>query len=219
MLARFEYSLAGVEATGFSALFRRSSVTLAAKAMLALSRIVTVGAGVFLVMQGAMTIGDLVAFLSLSEIVNLAVDDFSRSVLPDLITATSSIQRIEDLLQQAPDTVDRTDAVAIPPLAREIQLTDVFFSYTGQEKNLAEVNMTIPAGQSVVFVGPSGSGKSTLLSLLIRAHTPSSGTVAFDGVDISTASRAPVWPIVLAPSIWIKANSSFARVISASGST
>jgi len=219
MLARFEYSLAGVEATGFSALFRRSSVTLAAKAMLTLSRIVTVGAGVFLVMQGAMTIGDLVAFLSLSEIVNLAVDDFSRSVLPDLITATSSIQRIEDLLQQAPDTVGRADAVAIPALAREIQLTDVCFSYTGQEKNLAEVNMTIPAGQSVAFVGPSGSGKSTLLSLLIRAHTPSSGTVAFDGVDISTASRAPVWPSVLAPSIWIKAKLSSARAISASGST
>ena len=190
MLARFERSLAGVETTGFKALFRRTTVTLAAKAMLALSRIVTVGAGVFLVMQGAMTIGDLVAFLSLLEIVNLAVDDFSRGVLPDLITATSSIQRIEDLLQQAPDTIDRVDAVAIPRLAREIQLKDLCFSYTGQEKNLAQVNMTIPAGQSVAFVGPSGSGKSTLLSLLIRAHTPSSGTIAFDGVDISAATRA-----------------------------
>ena len=190
MLARFAGQLARIEQVAVNANFRRALVSLSAKAILALARIVVAGAGLWLVIRGAMTIGDLVAFLGLLEIVNLAIDDASRAVLPDLITATSGLQRIEELLQQTPDIVDRMDALALAPLAHQIRLTQVAFSYTGEAANLTDINMTIQAGQSVAFVGPSGSGKSTLLSLLMRAHAPTAGTITFDGIALDQATRA-----------------------------
>ncbi len=190
MQDRFGEELMAIEAAGKRALFLRALVSLSAKALLALSRIAVAGLGVVLVMQGAMTIGDLVAFLALAEIVSMAVDDLSRNVLPDLITATSGIQRIEELLQQPTEGSDQDDAVALKPLSQQIELRDVSFSYTGQQENLRNVSLRIAAGQSVAFVGPSGSGKSTLLSLLSRAHTAQVGTVTIDGVDLKAATRA-----------------------------
>ncbi len=189
MQERFDRELRAIEGAGTRALFLRALVSLSAKALLALNRIAVAGVGILLVMQGAMTIGDLVAFLGLAEIVSMAVDDLSRNVLPDLITATSGIQRIEELLQQPTEGSDQPQAVALSPLARQIQLTNVSFSYTGQQENLRNVSLQIDAGQSVAFVGPSGSGKSTLLNLLIRAYTATTGTVAFDGIDLRTATR------------------------------
>jgi ABC-type multidrug transport system fused ATPase/permease subunit len=82
-----------------------------------------------------MPVGDLVAFLGLLKIVNNAVDDLSRNVLPDWITATSGLQRIEELLQQTPDIVDRPDALALSALASQIALEHVSFSYTGEAAN------------------------------------------------------------------------------------
>lgn len=190
LAARYEGQLAAIEAAGTPALFLRSVVSVAAKATLALSRISVAAVGVVLVMVDAMSIGDLVAFLGLAEIVSMAVDDLTRNVLPDLITATSGIQRIEELLQQPNEGRDQANAVALAPLQRQITFTNVGFSYTGQVDNLRDVSLTIPAGHSVAFVGPSGSGKSTLLNLLIRAHTATAGAVAFDGVDLRGATRA-----------------------------
>ncbi len=190
MLVRFEHQLAHIETAGFQAAFARAMVSFTAKAILALGRLVTCVVGVWLVMRGGMSIGDLVAFLGLAEIVNLAVDDFCRNVLPDLINATNGIQRLEDLLQQPPDTIEPANAVVLAPLARQIQLQDASFSYTGQQANLHNIRMTILAGQSVAFVGPSGSGKSTLLGLLMRAHRATTGTITIDGTEIGNSTRA-----------------------------
>ncbi len=190
MQERFGSKLAIIDGAGTRALFLRALVSLLAKALLALSRIAVAGVGVLLVMQGTMTIGDLVAFLGLAEIVSMAVDDLSRNVLPDLITATSGIQRIEELLQQPTEGSDSAHAVALPPLARRLELAHVSFSYSGQQETLRDLSLTIEAGQSVAFVGPSGSGKSTLLSLLIRAHTATTGRITFDGIDLKAATRA-----------------------------
>jgi len=190
LAARYGGQLAAIEAAGIPALFLRSLVSVTSKATLALSRICVASVGVVLVMLDAMSIGDLVAFLGLAEIVSMAVDDLTRNVLPDLITATSSIQRIEELLQQPTEGHDQANAVALAPLHRQITFTKVGFSYTGQVDTLRDVSLTIPAGHSVAFVGPSGSGKSTLLNLLIRAHTATAGTVDFDGTDLQAATRA-----------------------------
>ncbi|MCX6049600.1 MAG: ATP-binding cassette domain-containing protein [Chloroflexi bacterium] len=190
MLDRFTRQIAVLETIGVEASFLRALVSLLAKAGLALFRVAITGVGVWLVVRGNLTIGSLIAFINLLEIVNLAVDDLSRNVLPDFITATSGIQRIEELLQEVPDTVDRVDATPLPPLSDQIRLDHVSFSYTDHENNLTDINLTIPAGKSVAFVGPSGSGKSTLLTLLMRAHEASSGAILLDGLDIRSVQRA-----------------------------
>jgi ATP-binding cassette subfamily B protein len=66
---------------------------------------------------------------------------------------------------------------------------NVDFSYGGDEKQIEDLNLTIPAGSRVAIVGPSGSGKSTVLNLLMRLYDPTGGTIAVDGQDICKARR------------------------------
>jgi ATP-binding cassette subfamily B protein len=66
----------------------------------------------------------------------------------------------------------------------------VRFSYTGEVRNLDGVNLRIPRGASVAFVGASGSGKSTVLNLLMRFYDPGGGAVLFDDTDVRSAKQA-----------------------------
>jgi len=189
MLTRFEAQIRALQDTGETASFLRAQVSLSAKAGLMISRITLIIVGALFVTRGTMTIGSLIAFLALIELINSSADDLARNILPDFIAATGGIQRIKELLLERLDAVDRPDAVAIPRLQRAIEVESVSFSYTGEAHNLHEIDMTIPAGNSVAFVGPSGSGKSTLLSLLTRAYEATSGVIKFDGVDLRHVQR------------------------------
>ncbi|MEZ4622231.1 MAG: ATP-binding cassette domain-containing protein [Caldilineaceae bacterium] len=189
MLTRFEAQIRALQGVGEVASFLRARVSLSAKGSLMAIRITLIVVGALLVTRGMMTIGSLIAFLALSELINTSADDLTRNILPDFIATTGGIQRIEELLQERPDTVDRADAIAIPRLQRAIEFEHVSFSYTGETYNLSAIDLVVPAGNSVAFVGPSGSGKSTLLSLLMRAHEATTGTIKFDGVDLRHVRR------------------------------
>lgn len=191
MLARFEGQIDDLKKRGGTANYLRAHVSLAAKAWMMGARLIIIGVGVLMVTYGYMTLGSLIAFINLAELVNASADDLVRSDLPDFIGTTSGIQRVEEFLQERPDTVDSPSAVAIPPLRNAIELKDVAFSYTGEEDNLQAIDMVIPAGASVAFVGASGSGKSTLLSLLMRAHEATSGSISLDGAAQRVAQRHP----------------------------
>lgn len=192
MLARFAEQIEDLTARGATANYLQARISLAAKAWMMGARLIIIGAGVFLVTRDYMTLGSLIAFLNLFELVNASADDLVRSDLPDFIGTTSGIQRVEELLNERPDIQDSADAVTIPPLRQAIEIKDVSFSYTGQERNLATIDMIIPAGASVAFVGASGSGKSTLLNLLMRNHEATTGSICFDGVDLRQVRRSSI---------------------------
>lgn len=189
MLARFKQQIEAMQTTGATASFSNARVSLFAKGYLMATRLLLTSVGAVLVMYDFMTLGSLIAFLGLVELVNNSTDDLVRNVLPDFIATTSSIQHIEELLHERPDTEDLPNAVAIQPLKKAIEVKKVSFSYTGEVANLQAIDMMIRAGTSVAFVGPSGSGKSTLLSLLMRAHEATAGAIRFDGVDLRQARR------------------------------
>lgn len=72
-----------------------------------------------------------------------------------------------------------------------IELIDVHKSYTLAESSvtvLASLNLTVAEQERVAIVGPSGSGKSTLLLILTGLEFVTSGTVRFDGKDLSALS-------------------------------
>lgn len=190
MLTRFTKQIAAVEATGGQAQFLRTSVALSARSIVLLSRVIAVGVGIYLVMHKSMTLGDFVAFFNLLTLVNNAIDDLTRTVLPDFITAPGPIQRIQEFLAEAPASIDPTNAIALPPLSHQIMLKQLSFSYTGQGNQLDNVTLTLPAGKTIAIVGPSGSGKSTLLSLLMRGREATAGAILYDGVDLRTIRRA-----------------------------
>ncbi|MBV7329476.1 ATP-binding cassette domain-containing protein [Chloroflexi bacterium TSY] len=190
MLSRFQQQISTVEKLGIRGILLGTLVSLSARSIVLFSRVVAVGIGIFLVTGGGMTIGDFVAFFNLLTLANNAIDDLNWTVLPDFIVATGGIQRIKEFLAEAPESVERADAISIPPVQRQIKLQNVFFGYTEDVSQLQDINLLIPANKTVAIVGPSGSGKSTLLTLLMRGREATAGNILYDGVEIRRIKRS-----------------------------
>ncbi|WP_309673365.1 NHLP bacteriocin export ABC transporter permease/ATPase subunit [Gemmatimonas sp.] len=78
-------------------------------------------------------------------------------------------------------------------LAGRIEVQQLKFAYTADGPTILQgVSLDIPAGAFVALVGPSGSGKSTLLRLLLGFEKPDSGSIRFDGHELSTVDVAAV---------------------------
>ncbi len=99
----------------------------------------------------------------------------------------AALDKIFDLLDTRPDMVDRPEAIDPGRLRGEIRLEDVWFSYgSGEDEGwaLRDLDLHIPAGQTVALVGETGAGKSTLAKLVARFYDPQRGRVLVDGHDV-----------------------------------
>jgi ABC-type multidrug transport system fused ATPase/permease subunit len=146
-------------------------------------RLFVLGFGAWLIVEGHFTVGGLVAFLGIMGEV-LSPVTILTTIGQEVQAATGALVRINEVLDATPEP-DATDRPVLAPLATEVRLVDLTFSYTSERRVLDNVNAVIPAGKRVAFVGPSGSGKSTVLQLLMRLYDPDEGSVLFDGVDIT----------------------------------
>src|SRR5436190_19735876 len=191
-LARFRHELSGLARDTVRASFLTQLVGTASSLGVLLVQLVALGVGAVLALHGQVTVGALVAFISLLSSVNKDAYNLSKKVVPSLLTATGGLQRSEDLLGQRPRVVDAPGARPLPRLAREIRFTDVSFSYTGDELHLDHVSFTIPAGETVAFVGPSGGGKSTILGLLTRFYDVAGGAGTRDGHELQRVTQEPL---------------------------
>jgi len=189
VLASFRQQLAGIARSTVRANFLTLLVGTASSLGVLLVQLVALGAGALLALHGHLTVGALVAFMSLLSSVNKDAYNLTKKVVPSLITATGGLQRIEELLSQRPRIVDARRAQPLPRLAKEIRFEDVSFSYTGDQLHLNHVSFTILAGEMVAFVGPSGAGKSTILSLLARFYDVAAGAVTIDGHDLRRVTQ------------------------------
>ncbi|MDZ7676570.1 MAG: ATP-binding cassette domain-containing protein [Acidimicrobiales bacterium] len=150
-------------------------------------RLFVLGFGAWLILEGRFTLGGLVAFLGLmGEVISPVT--MLTNIGQELQAATGALQRVNEVLDTEPAIVDRDDARDVGPLQNEIRFVDVSFSYDGQHPTLQNLDLVIPAGAKVAFVGPSGSGKSTVLQLLMRMYDPDEGAILFDGVDLRQAT-------------------------------
>ena len=92
-----------------------------------------------------------------------------------------ALQRIDSVLNLEPL---KETAHPMHPKDGSVELEQVHFSYDGEKDVLNGISISIPAGQTVAFVGPSGGGKTTLANLISRFFDPQSGTVRVGGVDV-----------------------------------
>jgi ATP-binding cassette subfamily B protein len=135
------------------------------------------------VVEGRMTVGELVAFNSYLMMLGWPMIAFGW-VTNLLQRGTASWKRMLDVLEAVPAISDR-DAMhgQLARLAGAIEFRHLTFAY-GDTVVLHDVSLTIPAGTTTAIVGATGSGKSTLLGLLPRLHDAPQGTVFIDGVDV-----------------------------------
>ena len=139
--------------------------------------------GGYMVFRGTVEAGVLVAFAlyiqRFFEPVRTLTQEYGS-----LQRAMVSGERIFEILDLAPDVVEREDAPDLPPLKGNIAYQGVSFHYHDGEPVLHGVNLDIAPGQTVALVGPTGAGKTTMISLLLRLYDVTEGRIAIDGIDI-----------------------------------
>jgi ATP-binding cassette subfamily B protein len=99
----------------------------------------------------------------------------------------AALDKIFELLDEPPELVDRPGAVDLPPLRGELRFDEVSFRYGAETDGayaLRDIDIVIPAGQTVALVGATGAGKSTFAKLVARFYDPTSGAVLVDGNDL-----------------------------------
>ncbi|MGP3636276.1 ABC transporter ATP-binding protein [Streptomyces sp. 24-1644] len=147
----------------------------------AAAAVLIVGAG--RVDNGTLTTGALVAYLLYIELFFAPVQQLSQ-VFDGYQQATVSLGRIQELLQERTSTADPDEPLDVLSLRGEIAFEDVYFAYNDEEEALTGIDLRIPAGQTVAFVGETGAGKSTLVKLVARFYDPTAGRVTADGTDL-----------------------------------
>ncbi|MEV6566306.1 ABC transporter ATP-binding protein [Streptomyces kronopolitis] len=131
-----------------------------------------------------LTAGALVAYLLYIDLFFAPVQQLSQ-VFDGYQQASVSLGRIQELLREPTTTPVAERPREVPALRGDITFDDVHFHYGGGDAPaLAGVDLTIPAGQTVAFVGETGAGKSTLVKLVARFYDPSGGAVRIDGTDL-----------------------------------
>jgi subfamily B ATP-binding cassette protein HlyB/CyaB len=190
MQRRWEEQLAGYVTASFRVL---SLGNVTSQLVQLVNKLVTAGVlffGAKLVIDGYLTVGELVAFNILSGRVSAPVLRLAQ-IWQDFHQARLSVARLGDILNSAPEPIYNPGQTAMPPVRGEVTFEHATFRYRidGPEV-LHDISLRIPAGQVVGIVGPSGSGKSTLTKLIQRLYVPESGRVLVDGIDLSMVDSA-----------------------------
>jgi subfamily B ATP-binding cassette protein HlyB/CyaB len=191
MQRRWEEQLAGYVAASFRVL---SLGNTASQMVQLVSKVVTASLlyfGAKLVIDGSLSVGELVAFNILAGRVSAPVLRLAQ-MWQDFHQARLSVSRLGDILNTTAESTYAAGRARLPAIRGDITFDHVTFRYRidGQEV-LHDVSFNVPAGQMVGIVGPSGSGKSTFAKLVQRLHVPESGRVLVDGMDLAMAD--PAW--------------------------
>jgi ATP-binding cassette, subfamily B, bacterial MsbA len=172
---------------------RNTKLAVIADLLGSIGALVVLGYGGWLVIQGQMGVGTLVAF---NAYIAFVFPPIVRFV--DLATifqrAITGLENVFALLDTKPDVADLADAAPLPAVRGDVEFKRVSFDYDlaasrpGGPRTLTDISFRVEAGQVAAIVGPSGSGKSTIINLLARFYDPASGEVLVDGHDIRKAT-------------------------------
>lgn len=144
--------------------------------------------GVVLAVEGRITLGEFIAFLSYNASLTWPVRSLGR-IISDMSKAGVSMERVAYILEAEEE--DATDANNKPALTGDICFRNVSFAYSLDHPILKNINFTIPAGSTFAILGTTGSGKSTMVHLLNRLYDlpEGCGSITIGGTDIRDIDR------------------------------
>lgn len=147
--------------------------------------------GAHLVMDGTLTVGQLIAFQMMAGRVTDPVLRLAN-VWQDFQQVRLSIERLGDILNCPREPAFNPNRTLLPPIKGQVILDNLSFRYRNDGPLILDgINLSIKPGTTVGIVGRSGSGKSTLTKLIQRLYIPERGRVLIDGIDL--AQVEPAW--------------------------
>jgi subfamily B ATP-binding cassette protein HlyB/CyaB len=191
LLRRWEEQLAGYVRASFRATTLMMMAGQTATFIQKVTTIAVMWLGAYRVIEGDLTIGQLIAFTMLSaqvtgpmlRLVNLW-QEFQQVGI--------SVQRLGDILNTQPEPAYSPNRTTLPQVAGQVVLDDVTFRYRPDGTDvLRKVSFAVMPGQVIGLVGRSGSGKSTVAKLIQRLYVPAGGRILVDGVDLAQVD--PAW--------------------------
>ena len=147
--------------------------------------IMVLGIGGHRVLDGSMSIGELVAFNFYVQLLVWPLRTIGMTVAFGQ-RAAAALERINDVLGTAPEIVDPDEPAAVPDAGAgaSVEFAGVGFGYDADDRVLEGFDLTVQPGTSIALVGITGSGKSTVARLLVRFYDPQVGVIRLDGVDL-----------------------------------
>lgn len=145
------------------------------------------GMGVYYIIQGEMTTGELLSFVAFLGFMIAPIVEMSN-IGSQLTEAFAGLDRTEEIMQMDPENMDDERPIHLETIHGDIEYKDVSFSYEEGKDVIRGINFKAPQGSVIALVGSSGSGKTTIAGLAATFLTPRAGLITIDGQDLSKVS-------------------------------
>ena len=180
-------------AEGFESVILGSSAGEIGNFLNQLSSLLIIWVGVYQVVNGEISLGQLIAFRIIAGYVTGPILRLS-SLWQGFQQVGISMERLADIVDQIPEAGENdADQIALPSIKGKVKFENMRFRFAKQGPYQVDgVNLEIEPGSFVGIVGQSGSGKSTLMKLLPRLYEPNTGRILIDGYDINKVSLASI---------------------------
>lgn len=171
---------------GFNTVLTSTTASSASSFLNKLSALLVLWVGAYLVLQGQLTLGQLIAFRIISGYVTAPILRLAQ-LWQNFQETALSLERLSDIIDHPQETAtDDANQIPMPEITGQVSFENVAFRFAPSgPMQLLNINLDFPAGIFIGIVGQSGSGKSTLMKLLPRLYEVESGRILIDHYDIS----------------------------------
>ncbi|MER8466051.1 glucan ABC transporter ATP-binding protein/ permease [Mesorhizobium sp. M1396] len=157
----------------------------------AISMLIVLSIGSYLVTHGQLGVGDVIAFTGFATMLIARLDQMS-AFANQISEARAKLEDFYHLEDSAADAAEPDGLRDLTNVTGHVRFENVGFEFANSGHGIDDVSFEVQAGQTVAIVGPTGAGKTTLINLLQRVFSPSHGRILIDGIDTRTVTRKSV---------------------------
>lgn len=190
MQRKWEHSASFLTEVGSKLKLLSQSINNGSNALQQITNVVLIVLGVYLVTNGDLTMGALIASTMLAGRALAPIGQLA-GLLTQYHTASTSLESLNSIMDKAVERPTDSNFLSRPTFRGDIEFREVSFSYPGaEERALNKVSFKIKAGEHVALLGRMGSGKTTIHKLMLGLYQPTEGSILVDGIDIRQIDTA-----------------------------